>query len=151
VLAESLVDEIVTLKASALKISDGMFHVNVPRFGALVGRPRPDLSVQSSQADQKNETPIASSGPPDHLINVDVPAVIVPATVAIVIRESCHLLSQFNRQVFSPAGVVVDVEEMRPLYEHFPSPSRSSAAVVLGSLVSKIQRGWVPPPLQSRS
>lgn len=85
--AGSLVDVIVTLKASALKISDGMFHVNVPRFGALVGRPRPVLSAQSSHADQKNETPTASAGPPDHLINVDVPAVMVPATVAIVIEE----------------------------------------------------------------
>ena len=80
-------DEIVTLKASVLKTSDGMFHVYVPRFNTVVGKPRPDLSSQSSQADQKNETPIASSGPPDHLINADVPALMVPSTVAIVIEE----------------------------------------------------------------
>lgn len=86
-LAGSLVDEIVTLKASVLKTSDGMFHVYVPRFNTVVGKLRPDLSSQSSQADQKNETPIASSGPPDHLINADVPALMVPSTVAIVIEE----------------------------------------------------------------
>ena len=66
---------------------------------------------------------------------------------------SCQSELHHARHVARPCGGEDESSElMRAWYKQSPSSSRSLAAVVLGALVSKIQRaGLLPSPLQSGS